>query len=57
MSPTPQPRPQPPRLQITVNTKIRLLTRIAYGFHNAQAMIAIAMLSLGHHKPALPGRT
>jgi transposase len=41
----------------SVNTKIRLLTRIAYGFHNAQAMIAIAMLSLGHHKPALPCRT
>jgi transposase len=39
-----------------VNTKIRLLTRTAFGFHNANAMIAIAMLSLGHHKPALPGR-
>jgi len=40
----------------SVNTKIRLLTRTAFGFHNANAMIAIAMLSLGHHKPALPGR-
>jgi transposase len=40
----------------SVNTKIRLLTRTAFGFHNANAMIAIAMLSLGHHRPALPGR-
>jgi transposase len=40
----------------SVNTKIRLLTRVAYGFHNANAMIAIAMLALGHHRPALPGR-
>lgn len=41
----------------SVNTKIRLLTRVAYGFHNANAMIAIAMLALGHHRPTLPGRT
>lgn len=40
----------------SVNTKIRLLTRTAFGFHNANAMIAIAMLSLGRHQPALPGR-
>lgn len=40
----------------SVNTKIRLLTRIAFGFHNAHAMIAIAMLALGHHRPTLPGR-
>ena len=40
----------------SVNTKIRLLTRTAFGFHNAKAMIAIAMLSLGYHRPALPGR-
>lgn len=40
----------------SVNTKIRLLTRIAFGFHSAQALIAIAMLSLGPHRPALPGR-
>lgn len=39
-----------------VNTKIRLLTRIAFGFHSAHALIAIAMLSLGPHRPALPGR-
>jgi transposase len=40
----------------SVNTKIRLLTRVAFGFHSAPALIAIAMLSLGPHRPALPGR-
>jgi transposase len=39
-----------------VNTRIRLLTRIAFGFHTSQALIALAMLSLGRHRPALPGR-
>jgi transposase len=39
-----------------VNTKIRLLTRIAFGFRSASALIALAMLSLGGHKPTLPGR-
>ena len=41
----------------SVNTKIRLITRIAFGFRSAQALIALAMLSLGGHKPTLPGRT
>ena len=40
----------------SVNTKIRLLTRIAFGFRSAQALIALAMLSLGGHRPTLPGR-
>lgn len=40
----------------STNTKIRLLTRIAYGFHGPAPLIAIAMLSLGHHRPTLPGR-
>jgi transposase len=40
-----------------VNTKIRLLTRIAFGFHTSHALIALAMLSLGRHQPVLPGRT
>lgn len=40
----------------SVNTKIRLLTRIAFGFHTPQPLIAIAMLSLGPHRPQLPGR-
>ena len=38
------------------NTKIRLLTRIAFGFHSPKALIALAMLALGGHRPALPGR-
>ena len=41
----------------SVNTKIRLITRIAFGFHSANALIALAMLSLGGHKPRLPGRS
>jgi transposase len=41
----------------SVNTKIRLITRIAFGFRSPQALIALAMLSLGGHKPVLPGRT
>jgi transposase len=40
-----------------VNTKIRLITRVAFGFHSAQALIALAMLSLAGHRPTLPGRT
>jgi len=41
----------------SVNTKIRLLTRIAFGFRSPDALIALAMLSLGGHRPHLPGRT
>jgi transposase len=41
----------------SVNTKIRLITRIAFGFRSTQALIALAMLSLGGHKPILPGRS
>ena len=41
----------------STNTKIRLLTRIAFGFKNPDALIALAMLALGGHRPALPGRT
>ena len=40
----------------SMNTKIRLLTRIAFGFHSPRPLIAIAMLSLGAHRPQLPGR-
>jgi len=43
-------------LQITVNTKIRLITRIGFGFKSPDALIALAMLSLGGHRPTLPGR-
>jgi transposase len=40
----------------STNTKIRLITRMAYGFHSADALIALAMLNLGGHRPVLPGR-
>ncbi len=38
------------------NTKIRLLTRMAFGFHSAHALIGLAMLRLGGICPPLPGR-
>ena len=38
------------------NTKIRLLTRLAYGFKNPAALIALALLALGGHRPNLPRR-
>ena len=40
----------------SVNTKIRLITRIGFGFKSPDALIALAMLSLGGHRPTLPGR-
>ena len=40
----------------SMNTKIRLMTRIAFGFKSPEALIALAMLSLGGYKPVLPGR-
>jgi len=40
----------------STNTKIRLLTRVAFGFHGPQPVIALAMLALGAHPPRLPGR-
>jgi len=39
-----------------VNTQLRLITRRAYGFRTPQALIALAMLSLGGLCPPLPGR-
>ena len=41
----------------STNTKIRLITRMAFGFKSPQALIALALLSLGGHRPNLPGRT
>jgi transposase len=38
----------------SVNSKIRLITRIAFGFHGPEPLIALAMLSLGGQPPALP---
>ena len=40
----------------STNTKLRLLTRIAFGFKSPGAMIALAMLNLGGYCPPLPGR-
>lgn len=39
-----------------INTKIRLITRVAFGFKDPQALIALAMLTLGGYRPPLPGR-
>ena len=41
----------------SMNTKIRLITRQAYGFHAAPPLIALAMLALSGHQLPLPGRT
>jgi transposase len=43
-------------LSESTNTKIRLLTRVAFGFHSADALIGLAMLALGGLCPPLPGR-
>jgi transposase len=40
----------------STNTKIRLLTRIAYGFRSADALIALVKLHLGGYRIQLPGR-
>jgi transposase len=40
----------------STNTKIRLLTRMAFGFHGPEPLIALAMLAHGGHCPPLPGR-
>ena len=40
----------------SVNTKLRLLTRVAFGFRSPNALIALAMLDLGGLCPPLPGR-
>jgi transposase len=40
----------------SMNTRLRLLTRIAFGFRSPDALIALAMLSLGGYCPPLPGR-
>ena len=40
----------------STNTKIRLLTRVAYGFTNTDHLIALALLDRGGYCPPLPGR-
>ncbi len=39
-----------------VNTTLRLIVRRAYGFHSAEALISLAMLTVGGLRPDLPGR-
>lgn len=40
----------------STNTKIRVITRVAFGFKDPHALTALAMLSLGGYRPNLPGR-
>ena len=40
----------------SINTKLRLLTRIAFGFRSPESLVALAMLDLGGLCPPLPGR-
>jgi transposase len=41
----------------SMNARLRLLTRIAFGFRSPDALIALAMLSLDGYCPPLPGRS
>ena len=41
----------------SVNTKLRLLTRMAFGFRDPHALIGLGLLALGGLCPPLPGRT
>jgi len=41
----------------STNTKIRLLTRIAFGFKSVDALIALAKLHLAGYQISLPGRS
>jgi transposase len=40
----------------STNTKLRLLTRMAYGFRSTDNLIALCMLDRGGYRPPLPGR-
>ena len=40
----------------SVNTKIGLITRVAFGFKSPDALIALGMLNHGGHRPVLPYR-
>lgn len=39
----------------SVDTKIRLITRVSFGFRSPESLIAMAMLHLGGYPPQLPG--
>ncbi|MEV5544397.1 ISL3 family transposase [Saccharopolyspora shandongensis] len=41
----------------STNTKIRLLTRMAFEFKRPDALISLALLALGGYRPELPDRT
>ena len=41
----------------SVNTKLRLLTRMAFGYADPHALIGLGLLALGGLCPPLPGRT
>ena len=40
----------------STNTKLRVLTRVAYGFRKPEHLIALALLDRGGYRPQLPGR-
>jgi len=40
----------------STNTKLRLLTRVAYGFRSADNLISLCLLDRGGYWPPLPGR-
>jgi transposase len=40
----------------SLNTRLRLIMRRAFGFHSPEALIALAMLNFGGLCPPLPGR-
>jgi transposase len=46
----------PERLAEAASTRIRLLTRRAFGFHSSKPLLALAILSFGGQRPWLPGR-
>jgi ubiquinone biosynthesis protein UbiJ len=40
----------------STNTKLRLLTRVAYGFKSTDNLIALCLVDRGDYCPPLPGR-
>jgi hypothetical protein len=60
MSPTQSSRSNDdhsPTLQITVNNKVRLIIRRAYGFHTAENALALILLTCGPVTLTLPYHT
>jgi len=46
---------KPTPRESSTDAKCRLPTRIAFGLHGPQSLIALAPLALGSHPPQLPG--